>query len=80
MIKKTTRKLSNPHDWVGKHFGGLAQATKDGRWFHVDAEEKPIYRQRYDWVSPFHRGRSLVRKNNGYFTIRTDGTIANSRP
>ena len=70
MNKKVTEKTLKTPDWVGKYFGRLAQATKNGRWFHVDKKEKPIYKEKWDWVSPAHKGTALVRKNNRYFTIR----------
>jgi len=59
MNKKVTEILY-PLDWVGKYFDGLAQATKDGKWFHVDKNEKPIYKEKWDWVSPAHKGAALA--------------------
>lgn len=80
MNKKITKKNLKPLDWVGKYFNGLAQATKDGRWFHVDKNEKPIYGERWDWVSPAHKGFALARKNNRYFTIRLPAKSQIRRP
>jgi hypothetical protein len=80
MNKKIARKALKPLDWVGKYFAGRAQATKDGKWFHVDKNEKPIYKERWDWVSPAHKEFALARKNNRYFTIRLTAKSQTRRP
>lgn len=79
MNKKVTEILY-PLDWVGKYFDGLAQATKDGKWFHVDKNEKPIYKEKWDWVSPAHKGAALARKNNRYFIIHLATKPRTNRP
>jgi len=77
METKTRAELLEMYDFVGLFSEGLAQAYKDGKWFHVHPNGIPAYEQRYDWVGSFHRGTAWVRKNNKWIRIRHNGIEMN---
>ncbi len=51
-----------------------AIARKDGKVFHINRTTgKPLYEERFDWISHFNKGISIVRKNGNFFDIGKDG-------
>lgn len=52
----------------------LAQAKKDGKWFHIHPNGSPTYAERYDYVSFFCEGRTRAWKDGKKFYLYFDGT------
>lgn len=63
------------YDFVGLFSkNGLAQARKDGLWFHVERDGTPAYQVRFDWVGPFEDGYATARVAGTPFQIKPDGS------
>lgn len=69
----------NKYDWVMPFDGAFAQASQNGRQFHVRTNGRPAYRQRFDFVGLFSRSRcklARVKRRGKCYHIRTNGKAA----
>src|SRR5438876_11582731 len=58
-------------------YEGRAAVQAHNGWFHIQANEKPLYNQRYAWRGNYQGGRCTVRCFEGaYLYLMLDGHIA----
>jgi len=62
------------YDTVDDFYEGLASAEKNGKWFHINENGKPVYRKKYQRVEYFQNGLAWVMtKNNKWIRINKEG-------
>lgn len=66
------------YDSVSEFVNGLAIATRNGKQFHINELDEPIYESRYDRVYHFCGDFALVFHGLKFFHIRLDGRPAYS--
>jgi len=71
---KTKAELLAMYDYVGEFHEGLACVRNNSKFFHVNPDGVPAYKERYDWAGNFRDGVALVLKDRKQIHIRPDGT------
>lgn len=70
------------YKFVGKpgDNGLRAVCDRSNKWFHVNEDGIPAYKERYSWVGRFTNGQASVsNKNRENFCINTEGKIVNKK-